>query len=329
MARLMRILYADERNQSPFLCVKRSDPLRERTFPVEKWTAGTLSRLFPRVYLPIFQSATTMVVALPIEMVEVILNELANSKPTLHAYSHTRDADWILNSWSKSTFLHLPLAAKITLRELEIGLIPDHNIFDVLYHRDSPFNWTSLQKIVFYRIWDNGLIQGFLNGRLPALKCLELKKTEKMYHFASSGAFTGVIQNPSILCNLTELSVAFAFNADDFQFLENVINEVQKNSRLSSINLILPINLDGLEIEKAEYSTRFHRGFTVILELASSPSVKWVHLIVPIGEGVLQRRKLGIRDFMSTHFPCDTCTIQHILVVYRQAVITREPFSEL
>ncbi|KAJ3733127.1 hypothetical protein DFJ43DRAFT_1069364 [Lentinula guzmanii] len=252
---------------------------------------------------------------------------LTNISYLLRRDTSTRNPNWILRSWSESTFLELPISPKIMLKELEIGLIPDHNIFDILYHSDSPFDWTCLQKITFYRIWDNGLIQGFLNGLLPALKCIELEKTEHMYHFASSGAFTGVIQNPFVLRNLTELSAAFAFVSSDFLFFENVVKEIQNSSgsRLSTINLILPIDLDGLDIHKAEPSARILNGFTVISDLASLPLLKRVSLIVPISTGIVEQKKADIRNFIDSH----SCTAGSISVVFKQAVSEREPFPRL
>lgn len=106
---------------------------------------------------------------------------------TLTDISYTRplnrDLAWIMRHWTGTTSLRLPIIHKIRLQDCTIGLIPDHNVFDVLFHPDSPFDWTSLQRMTFSRIWDNKLIQGFLNGPLPALTSIEFENTQKYYRF--------------------------------------------------------------------------------------------------------------------------------------------------
>ncbi|KAJ3917791.1 hypothetical protein F5877DRAFT_79616 [Lentinula edodes] len=182
----------------------------------------------------------------------------------LRSDSSSSDANRIIESWSRSSTVRSSTNSRIMLEEMEIGLIPHHNIFNILYHPNSSFDWACLRRITFYRIWDNGLIQGFLNGPLTALRCIEFKETEYMYHFASSGAFNGIIQNPAILSNLTELSVTFSFTYDDFQFLDDVVKEAQKGNRLKNISLVFPIDLKGLEIERAEPQARILDGRAVI-----------------------------------------------------------------
>ncbi|KAJ3934046.1 MAG: hypothetical protein NXY57DRAFT_741226 [Lentinula lateritia] len=232
----------------------------------------------------------------------------------LRSDSNSSDANWIIESWSRSSTVRSSTnsSSRMMLEEMEIGLIPHHNIFNILYHPNSPFNWACLRRITFYRIWDNGLIQGFLNGPLSALRCVEFKETEYMYHFASSGAFNGIIQNPAILSNLTELSVTFSFTYDDFQFLDDVVKEAQKGNQLRNISLVFPIDLKGLEIERAEPQARILDGRAVIFAFASLRLVDKVRLIVPIIADISR----AIKHFICTHF--DSGTNKPILVVYRQ-----------
>ncbi|KIK55431.1 hypothetical protein GYMLUDRAFT_248684 [Collybiopsis luxurians FD-317 M1] len=249
------------------------------------------------------------------------------------------DAEVILDNWKSTTSLPLPLSSrsKIVLEQLEIGLIPEHNIFNVLYHSDSPFDWSRLRKIVFFRIWDNTLIQGFLNGHFPALKSIAFEKSAKMYHFASSGAFTGIIDNSSILSNLTDLSLGFDFSNDDIESLKDITREVDGSetiSRLNKVDLILPVDLklqgdphsmiptaDGWKL----LPELIGKAVAVLSQLASLPSVERVQLIVPFSTALSEQLRCGVKNrcnslFLSPGSP-------KILMEYREVDIVREPFS--
>ncbi|KAJ3777707.1 hypothetical protein FB446DRAFT_784035 [Lentinula raphanica] len=254
---------------------------------------------------------------------------LTNISYLLRTNTITRDADWIIQRWKQTGSSRPPATPKITLEELDIGLIPDHNIYHILYDSRSPFRWNRLKRITFYRIWDNGLIQGFLNGTLPALECLEWESTEPAYHFASSGAFSGSIQNRTILPKIIELSAPFAFTSRDVIFFYNILHAIGNGGDhgLSTVTLVFPVDLDGLVYHKLSDTSLFIlHGTDVIFKLASLPSVKSLHLVVPMSLYIEEQRKLDVKSFMKTHFGF-YMNAGSISVVYRPAVSDREPFS--
>ncbi|KAE9398858.1 hypothetical protein BT96DRAFT_920477 [Gymnopus androsaceus JB14] len=207
--------------------------------------------------------------------------------------TNSRDVAWIMGSWTRTASLRLPILHKIMLEEFKIGLIPDHNIFDLLFHSNSPFDWTCLRRITFSRIWDNVLIQGFLNGPLPALSSVEFEKSEKMYHFTSSGAFTGTIENPSVLLNLSELSIGFDLSDEDFHFLNEVIRSLGSGKRQSKpkiVTIVLPPM--GLPPSKQMLEVA-----ALFLKLACLSSIQRLRLIVQFSTGWSDQKKTDCKDF--------------------------------
>ncbi|KAF9076026.1 hypothetical protein BDP27DRAFT_1442736 [Rhodocollybia butyracea] len=231
-----------------------------------------------------------------------------------------RDAGTIIHSWADATSPRLLAGPKIALVELEIGLISGHNIYDVLYHPDSPFEWNRLRRITFVSIYDNSLIQGFLNGPKPALISLEFVNIKKTYHFVTSGAFIGTFENTSILANITELLLNFDFTDEDCDFLEYIISEFNDSSRLRNVGIAL-CRMDSDAASVAKAAKVFHK-------LAGLPTIQCVRLIAP------RRARSGwsVHDTMLGdsfyRFLISGLSLK-IVLLYTDPEIDREPFSIL
>ncbi|KAF5375805.1 hypothetical protein D9757_011194 [Collybiopsis confluens] len=244
-------------------------------------------------------------------------------------------AEGTMDYW-KSTTVSSPTSmppSRIELEELEIGLIPEHNVFHLLYHPDSSFDWKRLKRIKFYRVWDNTLIQGFLNGPLPVLKSIAFDRSDMMYHFTSSGPFTGVLENPSVVTNLTEISmniISFAHDplefGMDFFGLSWVTEHFSDQAPQIDVHIHLPTDL-GFVSSSDRNTKQTKASVDMILGLTLLPSIRSVHLVVPLSAGSSMQDRKSVKDICEDWFAPSTRT--RIRVEYREvpAGDEREPFT--
>lgn len=145
---------------------------------------------------------------------------------------------------------------------------------------------------------------------------------------ANSGAFTGI--NPSVLLNLTELSMGFDFSVEDIHLWNQVVETLESRemrSLLRFISITFPLSLfhSGIEgFKNSEESDQISIATTIFHKVAHSSSVQRLRLIIQLHMGISEHEGMDVEKF------CGSCFLSagypQISLVFRQGETEREHF---